>query len=83
LLHQLHAAGVFGGRLDVGRRPVTVVVARAHDVDLDAAELILGLLGRWAWCGGGRPDVAQSGGLNADPDEVAEFARRLVGHPLK
>ena len=64
-------------------RPVTVVVARADDVDLDAAAVIRGLLGRWAGRGGGRPDIAQSGGLDADPDEVTEFARRLVGHPLE
>ena len=64
-------------------RPVAVVVARAHDVDLDAAALIRGLLGRWAGRGGGRPEVAQGGGLDADPDEVTALARRLLGQALE
>lgn len=64
-------------------RPVAVVVARAHDVDLDAAALIRGLLGRWAGRGGGRPEVAQGGGFDADPDEVTALARRLLGQALE
>ena len=64
-------------------RPVAVVVARAHDVDLDAAAVIRGLLGRWDGRGGGRPEIAQGGGLDADPDEVTELARRLLGQALE
>ena len=64
-------------------RPVAVVVARAHDVDLDAAAVIRGLLGRWDGRGGGRPEIAQGGRLDADPDEVTELARRLLGQSLE
>ncbi len=59
-------------------RPVAVVVARAHDVDLDAVAVIRGVLDRWDGRGGGRPEVAQGGGLDADPDEVTKLARRLL-----
>ncbi len=62
-------------------RPVDVVVARANDVDLDAAAVVRGLLDHWDGRGGGRPHVAQ-GRLNADPDEVTEFARRLLAQTL-
>ena len=63
-------------------RPVVVVVARAHDVDLDAAAVIRGLLSHWAGRGGGRPEIAQ-GGLDADPNEVTVLARRLLGQALE
>ena len=64
-------------------RPVAVVVARAHDVDLDAAAVIRGVLDRWDGRGGGRPEVAQGGRLDADPDEVTELARRLLSQALE
>ena len=62
-------------------RPVDVVVARANDVDLDAAAVVRGLLDHWDGRGGGRPHVAE-GRLNADPDEVTELARRLLAQAL-
>ena len=64
-------------------RPVAIVVARAHDIDLDAATVIRGLLGRWDGRGGGRPEIAQGGGIDADPDEVTALARRLLGQALE
>ena len=64
-------------------RPVAVVVARAHDVELDAAAVIRGVLDRWDGRGGGRPEVAQGGGLDADPDEVTALARRLLSQALE
>ena len=63
--------------------PVTVVVARAHDVDLDAAAMIRALLGRWDGRGGGRPEIAQGGGLDAEPDEVIGLARLLLNEALR
>jgi alanyl-tRNA synthetase len=62
--------------------PLAVVVARAKDVDLDAAAVIRGLLGHWDGRGGGRPEIGQGGGLNAQPDEVARFARELLDRVL-
>jgi alanyl-tRNA synthetase len=62
-------------------RPVDVVVARANDVDLDAAAVVRALQDHWDGRGGGRPHVAQ-GRLNADPDEVTELARRLLAQAL-
>lgn len=65
------------------KRPVAVVAARSSDVPLDAAVLIRGLLDRWGGSGGGRAEVAQCGGLDADPDDVTELARRLLIQALE
>ena len=56
---------------------------RPHDVDLDAAAVIRGLLDRWDGRGGGRPEIAQGGGHDADPDDVTELARRLLSQALE
>jgi len=63
--------------------PVAVVVARAHDVDLDAATMVRALLERWNGRGGGRPEIAQGGGIDAEPDEVIGFVRRLLSQALE
>jgi len=63
--------------------PVAVVVARAHDVDLDAATMVRAVLERWNGRGGGRPEIAQGGGIDAEPDEVIGFVRRLLSQALE
>jgi alanyl-tRNA synthetase len=60
--------------------PVSVVVARAADVALDAAALVAQLVSRFGGRGGGRPELAQGGGLSAAPREIEEAVReRLRG----
>jgi alanyl-tRNA synthetase len=61
-------------------RPALAVVARSADVTIDAAGLFKTLSGRFGGKGGGRPDLAQGGGLDAAPAEILDAARAaLVG----
>ena len=67
-----HAAVLVGGA------PLAVVVARAGDVSLDASAIVKQLIARFGGKGGGRPEMAQAGGLEGNPADVAEFARTLL-----
>ena len=59
-------------------RPALVVVARAADAPGDAAAVVKALVARFGGRGGGRPETAQAGGLDADPSEVCSAARSLL-----
>jgi alanyl-tRNA synthetase len=61
-----------------GTPPLAVVVARAPDVGIDAAAMLKSLTGKFGGKGGGRPEVAQGGGLNGSAADVVAFARTLV-----
>ena len=67
-----HAAVLAGGS-----PPVAVVVSRAADLPLDAASIVKKLIARFGGKGGGRPELAQGGGLDASAADVASFARTL------
>lgn len=58
--------------------PVSIVVARSDGVTLDAQALLGQLLDRFGGRGGGKPDLAQGGGLTASPANIAAVARALV-----
>jgi alanyl-tRNA synthetase len=57
--------------------PVSVVVARAADVALDAAGVLRQLTAKFGGKGGGRRELAQGGGLDGHPAEIAAVARTL------
>jgi alanyl-tRNA synthetase len=59
--------------------PVFVVVARSAGVDADAAAIVKQLMARFGGRGGGKPELAQAGGLTGDPAEIATVARTLIG----
>ena len=59
--------------------PAFVVVARSGGVAADAGAVLKQLLARFGGRGGGKPDLAQGGGLVGDPAEIAAFARELLG----
>ncbi len=59
-------------------RPVNVVVARASDLDLSARDLLVSLASTFGGRGGGKPDLAQGGGLDAAPEPILAEARRLI-----
>ena len=59
-------------------QPALVVVARAADVALDASAVLKALIGRFGGKGGGKPDLAQGGGLVGDVNEIVAAARELL-----
>ncbi len=58
--------------------PLAVVIVRAPDVTLDASALIKQLTARFGGKGGGRPDLAQGGGLSGPAHEVLAAARAAI-----
>jgi alanyl-tRNA synthetase len=59
-------------------RPALVVVARSADLAVDASRILAGLIARFGGRGGGKPDLAQGGGLDASSSAVFAEARRLI-----
>jgi alanyl-tRNA synthetase len=60
--------------------PLQVVAARAADgaARMDAGALVRTIAVRFGGKGGGRPDLAQGGGLGATPEEVLSASRSLL-----
>jgi alanyl-tRNA synthetase len=74
-----------GRRLAVlltAERPALCVVARSADVALDASALLKGLVAQFGGKGGGKPDLAQGGGLDAPIPEIATTARAIAQQML-
>lgn len=59
-------------------RPAVVVAARSADVTVDANHLVKSLLVRFGGKGGGRPEGAQGGGLEADPAAIQQAAYEIL-----
>jgi len=55
-----------------------VIVARSADVVFDSSAAVKALVAQFGGRGGGRPELAQAGGLTGTPDGVLEAARQLV-----
>jgi alanyl-tRNA synthetase len=58
--------------------PAAIVVARAGDLSHDAGSLLRAIVARHGGKGGGRPEMAQGGGVTAPAAEVLATARELV-----
>jgi alanyl-tRNA synthetase len=58
--------------------PAAIVAARSADGSLDCNALIKAICTRFGGRGGGRPDLAQAGGLEGVADDIAAEARRLA-----
>jgi len=57
-------------------RPALVVVARASDAThVSSQQIVAALVEQFGGRGGGKPEVAQAGGLNASAEEVLNAAR--------
>jgi alanyl-tRNA synthetase len=68
-----HAAVLFGTPA-----PASVVVARGEGSAVDCAAVLKGLTSRFGGKGGGRPDLAQGGGLDAASADLTAHARALL-----
>jgi len=64
--------------LVAGGAATTVVVGCTPSLGLDAAAVIRRLTDRFGGRGGGRPDMAQAGGLSGHTAEIASAARALL-----
>jgi alanyl-tRNA synthetase len=60
-------------------RPTLVVAARSQDVSFAANQLIAALTARFGGRGGGKPDLAQAGGLDGTAEAIFEIARAQAG----
>lgn len=58
--------------------PISLVVARSPQVAIDATAVLSQLTKRFGGRGGGKADLAQAGGLNGGPEEIASAARDLL-----
>lgn len=58
-----------------GSGPHLLVTARSADVELDVSKLLKDLVGRFGGKGGGKPDLAQGGGLVGSPADILAFVR--------
>ncbi len=56
--------------------PVLAVVARAGDLTVSAQQVLASLLAEFGGRGGGKPDLAQGGGLTGSTDAILAAARR-------
>jgi alanyl-tRNA synthetase len=58
--------------------PASVVIARSPDVALDASALLKQLTATFGGKGGGRPELAQGGGLAASPEELTRAVESFL-----
>jgi alanyl-tRNA synthetase len=58
--------------------PRPIVIARGRSVPIDAAAILRGLTAKFGGRGGGRPELAQGGGLAGTPEEILAAARELL-----
>jgi alanyl-tRNA synthetase len=59
--------------------PALAVVARGPDVAVDASALLRALIQRFGGKGGGRPELAQGGGLAGPAEALVQSAREWLG----
>jgi alanyl-tRNA synthetase len=62
--------------------PALVVVARGASANADAGAILKQLTTKFGGKGGGKPDLAQGGGLIATAAQLIEAARAIVGAGL-
>ncbi len=58
--------------------PALVVVARSVDVSPSAQQILSTLIGRFGGRGGGKPELAQGGGLIGSADDILQAVRQLM-----
>jgi alanyl-tRNA synthetase len=58
--------------------PALAVIARSADVDVSAQKLLVSLMAEFGGRGGGRPEMAQGGGLAASADAIFSRVRAAI-----
>jgi alanyl-tRNA synthetase len=58
--------------------PAVAVIARSRNVNVDAQAVLKALVAKHGGRGGGKPDLAQGGGLDGDVEKIVDSARNLL-----
>ena len=74
--------GVVAALLSAGE-PALLVIARAPDISLDASAVLKAMVQRFGGKGGGKPELAQGGGLTGDPADIMAALRQLIESSLR
>jgi alanyl-tRNA synthetase len=64
-------------------RPAVAVVARSRDATVDCNAVLQGLFKQFGGRGGGKPDLAQGGGLEGDIEQIVSAAREAIESQLR
>jgi alanyl-tRNA synthetase len=59
-------------------RPSAIVVARGGEHAVDAGAVLKTIIAQFGGKGGGRPELAQGGGVDADPEAVRQWGFDLL-----
>jgi alanyl-tRNA synthetase len=59
-------------------RPASLVVSRGGDSGIDAGAVLKAIVARFGGKGGGRPELAQGGGIDADAEAVCQFGLEVI-----
>jgi alanyl-tRNA synthetase len=59
--------------------PSSIVVARSADLAVDSGAVLKALVAKHGGKGGGRPELAQGGGITASWTDVLQSAREIIG----
>jgi alanyl-tRNA synthetase len=59
-------------------RPASLVVSRGGDSGIDAGAVLKAIVARFGGKGGGRPELAQGGGIDAAAEKVCQFGLELI-----
>ncbi len=62
--------------------PAVAVIARSRNVRADAQAVLKALVAKFGGRGGGKPDLAQGGGLGGDVDQLVSSARAAIEEQL-
>jgi alanyl-tRNA synthetase len=58
--------------------PSAIVIARHDGAAVDAADVLKRVVARFGGKGGGRPELAQGGGLQGEPQAIVSYLRELL-----
>jgi alanyl-tRNA synthetase len=58
--------------------PALAVIARSADVNVSSQKLLASLMAEFGGRGGGRPEMAQGGGLAASADTILSRVRAAI-----